>query len=194
MRAVRAADEGRSGGGGGERAGTTGAGGSGEGEGGEYGAVGDGGVGAKPGVPEGVKTVNLAGEALTGALVRAVHEALPGVERVLNLYGPTEDTTYSTYTRVPRETKREPTIGVPLKGKRAYVLDGEMEPVPVGVAGELYLGGEGQARGYFGRPELTAERFVPSPYGHGERLYRTGDRVRWLAGGSWSTWGESTTR
>jgi acyl-coenzyme A synthetase/AMP-(fatty) acid ligase len=105
------------------------------------------------------------------------------VERVLNLYGPTEDTTYSTYTRVPREAKREPTIGVPLRGTRAYVLDGEMKPVPVGVAGELYLGGEGQARGYFGRPELTAERFVPSPYGHGERLYRTGDRVRWLASG-----------
>ncbi|REG22684.1 phosphopantetheine binding protein, partial [Archangium gephyra] len=130
-----------------------------------------------------VRTVNLAGEALAGELVRALYEELPGVERVLNLYGPTEDTTYSTYARVPREAKREPTIGVPLKGKRAYVLDGELEPVPVGVAGELYLGGEGQARGYFGRPELTAERFVPSPYGRGERLYRTGDRVRWLAGG-----------
>ncbi|REG14197.1 amino acid adenylation domain-containing protein, partial [Archangium gephyra] len=135
------------------------------------------------GVPETVRTVNLAGEALAGELVRALYEELPGVERVLNLYGPTEDTTYSTYARVPREEKREPTIGVPLKGKRAYVLDGELEPVPVGVAGELYLGGEGQARGYFGRPGLTAERFVPSPYGRGERLYRTGDRVRWLAGG-----------
>ncbi len=135
------------------------------------------------GVPDSVRTVNLAGEPLTGALVRALEEAVPGVERVLNLYGPTEDTTYSTYARVPREAKREPVIGRPLKGTRAYVLDGELGPVPMGVAGELYLGGEGQARGYFGRPELTAERFVPSPYGEGERLYRTGDRVRWLEGG-----------
>ncbi|WP_444546339.1 amino acid adenylation domain-containing protein [Archangium lansingense] len=135
------------------------------------------------GVPKSVRTVNLAGEPLAGALVRAMEEALPGVERVLNLYGPTEDTTYSTYAQVPKHTKREPTIGRPLKGTQAYVLDGEMKPVPVGVAGELYLGGEGQGRGYFGRPELTAERFVPNPYGEGERLYRTGDRVRWVEGG-----------
>ncbi|WP_444546333.1 non-ribosomal peptide synthase/polyketide synthase [Archangium lansingense] len=135
------------------------------------------------GVPKSVRTVNLAGEPLAGALVSAMEEALPGVERVLNLYGPTEDTTYSTYAQVPKQAKREPTIGRPLKGTQAYVLDGEMKPVPVGVAGELYLGGEGQGRGYFGRPELTAERFVPNPFGRGERLYRTGDRVRWVEGG-----------
>nr|WP_244224482.1 non-ribosomal peptide synthetase [Corallococcus sicarius] len=136
-------------------------------------------------VPDSVRTVNLAGEPLANSLVQALHEAAPGVERVLNLYGPTEDTTYSTWALAPRGATREPTVGRPLDGTRAYVLDALGQPVPQGVAGELYLGGAGLARGYFDRPDLTAERFVPDPFSQqpGARLYRTGDRVRWLPEG-----------
>nr|WP_275900411.1 non-ribosomal peptide synthetase [Pyxidicoccus trucidator] len=137
-------------------------------------------------LPASVRTVNLAGEPLANALVQAIHQAAPGVERVLNLYGPTEDTTYSTWALAPRDARREPTLGGPLDGTRAYVLDAFGQPVPTGVAGELYLGGAGLARGYVDRPELTAERFVPDPFSQepGARLYRTGDRVRWLAEGA----------
>ncbi|TQF10135.1 amino acid adenylation domain-containing protein, partial [Myxococcus llanfairpwllgwyngyllgogerychwyrndrobwllllantysiliogogogochensis] len=137
------------------------------------------------GLPESVTTVNLAGEPLRNALVQAVHEAAPGVSQVLNLYGPTEDTTYSTYAVARRDARSEPTIGRPLAGTQAYVLDVRMRPVPIGVTGELYLGGVGQSRGYFARPGLTAERFVPDPFGTapGARLYRTGDRVRYTPDG-----------
>ncbi|WP_286191325.1 non-ribosomal peptide synthetase [Comamonas sp. JC664] len=136
-------------------------------------------------VPESVRAVNLAGEPLPGTLVEAIHAAAPGVQRVLNLYGPTEDTTYSTWAEALRGASREPTVGRPLDGTRAYVLDAFGQPVPQGVAGELYLGGAGLARGYVDRPELTAERFVPDAFSQqpGARLYRTGDRVRWLPGG-----------
>nr|WP_279637144.1 non-ribosomal peptide synthetase [Corallococcus praedator] len=136
-------------------------------------------------VPDSVRTVNLAGEPLANSLVQAIHQAAPGVERVLNLYGPTEDTTYSTWALAPQGATREPTVGRPLDGTRAYVLDALGQPVPQGVAGELYLGGAGLARGYVDRPELTAERFVPDPFSQrpGARLYRTGDRVRWLPEG-----------
>src|SRR4029077_4414926 len=110
----------------------------------------------------------------------------PGtVERVWNLYGPSEDTTYSTFALVPRAGSAAPGIGRPLTAPRAYVLAPEGEAQPVGVPGELYLGGSGLARGYLHRPDLTAERFLPDPFAAepGLRLYRTGDRVRWTAGG-----------
>ncbi|HET9986429.1 MAG TPA: amino acid adenylation domain-containing protein, partial [Longimicrobiales bacterium] len=121
------------------------------------------------------------GEALPGALADAL--LARGVE-LWNLYGPTEATIWATAQRLTRVG--EPVrIGRPMGNVRAYVLDGHGEPVPVGVAGELYLGGVGVARGYRGRPALTAERFVPDPFSAeaGARLYRTGDRVRWRAGG-----------
>jgi amino acid adenylation domain-containing protein len=136
-------------------------------------------------VPASVRVVNLAGEALPATLAEEVHRRLPGA-RLFNLYGPTEDTVYSTFASVqPGET---PLIGRPLAGTRSYVLDWEMQPLPAGVPGELFLGGAGQARGYLGRPDLTAERFVPDPFGSsregGGRLYRTGDLVRFRADGA----------
>ncbi|HYO57388.1 non-ribosomal peptide synthetase, partial [Archangium sp.] len=135
-------------------------------------------------VPASVRTVNLAGEPLPGSLVRDLYRT-GTVEHVYNLYGPTEDTTYSTYVRVPREARGEPTIGRPLTGTSAWVLDARGRPVPLGVPGELYLGGAGLARGYLHRPELTAERFVHHPFSRepGARLYRTGDLVRLLPDG-----------
>ena len=114
-------------------------------------------------VPESVRTINLAGEPLKRSLVEAIHESSAEV-RVLDLYGPSEDTTYSTWAAASREERREPTIGRPIAGTRAFVLDRHGEPVPVGIPGELLLGGAGLARGYLDRPELTAERFVPDPF------------------------------
>ena len=130
-------------------------------------------------VPASVRTVNLAGEPLTHALAREIY-AIPTIERLLNLYGPTEDTTYSTYAEGDRASGLAPPIGRPLANGTAYVLDASLSPVPIGVAGELYLGGAGLARGYLHRPELTTERFVAHPFSDapGARLYRTGDLVR----------------
>ncbi len=140
-------------------------------------------------IPPSVRTVGLAGEPLRRDLVQRIYAAAPGVERVLNLYGPSETTTYSTWTvveRGEREERGEPSIGRPITGTRAHVLDGSLAPVPIGVSGELFLGGAGLARGYLGRPELTAKRFVPEPFGGfgGSRLYHTGDRARWRSDGA----------
>jgi acyl carrier protein len=105
---------------------------------------------------------------------------------VLDLYGPSESTTYSTWAPVARGERREPAIGEPIAGTRAVLVDRMGQPVPSGISGELLLGGAGLARGYLGRPELTAERFVPDPFGAelGGRLYRTGDLARRLPDGA----------
>ncbi|MFP2931773.1 amino acid adenylation domain-containing protein, partial [Pyxidicoccus sp. 3LG] len=134
-------------------------------------------------IPPSVTTVNLAGEPLPGALVRGLYTT-GTVRHVFNLYGPTEDTTYSTYTRVP-EGPGEPTIGVPLPETSGYILNARFQLQPVGIPGELYLAGAGLARGYLGRPDLTAERFMPDLFSPapGARMYRTGDLVRRLADG-----------
>ena len=134
-------------------------------------------------LPPALRTVSLAGEPLPPQLADRIYSH-PQVERVWNLYGPTEDATYSTGTRVERGAARV-SIGRPLPGTRAYVLDARFQPVPGGVPGELFLAGAGGARGYLGRPDLTAERFLPDPFGTvpGGRLYRTGDLARWLASG-----------
>jgi amino acid adenylation domain-containing protein len=134
-------------------------------------------------IPASATTVNLAGEALSSSLVKALYEKT-GAEKVFNLYGPSEDTTYSTYSLVEPAMKRVP-IGKPVANTSAYVLDAGWEPAPAGVEGELYLGGAGLARGYLNRPDLTAEKFVPNPFAQtpGERLYRTGDWARYQSNG-----------
>ncbi len=140
---------------------------------------------ASGGVPASVRTVNLAGEPLSRALAEAIYRGHPGVERVVNLYGPSEDTTYSTLARVERGGREEPAIGAPLAGGRAHVVDRRLRPAPLGVPGELGLAGEGLARGYLGRPGQTAALFVPDPFARqpGGRLYRSGDLVRRRARG-----------
>ncbi|GAB1511085.1 non-ribosomal peptide synthetase [Actinophytocola sp. KF-1] len=131
-------------------------------------------------LPPRARTVNLAGEPLPPELVRALY-AHPVVEQVNNLYGPSEDTTYSTHAVTDPADERTP-IGVPVDGTSAYVLDASLRPVPLGVVGELYLAGAGVTRGYHERPGLTAERYLPDPFGNG-RMYRTGDLVRWRPDG-----------
>ncbi|MEO7330611.1 MAG: amino acid adenylation domain-containing protein, partial [Minicystis sp.] len=133
------------------------------------------------GLPPSVRTVCLAGEPLTESLASAVY-AEPTVERLYNLYGPTEATTYATFHEVRRDGSK-PTIGRPIDNSKAYILGPGLEPVPIGVLGEIYLGGQGIARGYLHQPELTRERFTPSPFVPGERLYRTGDLGRFRANG-----------
>jgi amino acid adenylation domain-containing protein len=133
------------------------------------------------GVPTSVRTVCLAGEPLTGSLAAAVH-AEPTIEKVYNLYGPTEATTYATFLEVRRDGSA-PTIGRPIANTTAYILGPSLEPVPIGVTGEIHLGGAGLARGYLHQPEMTQERFIPSPFVPGERLYRTGDLGRFRIDG-----------
>ncbi|HEV2147503.1 MAG TPA: amino acid adenylation domain-containing protein, partial [Longimicrobiaceae bacterium] len=126
------------------------------------------------------------GEELSQSLARAIHDRSAGRVEIYNEYGPTEATVGCVVHRAdPAEAGASVPIGRPIANTAVYVLDGPGSPVAVGVAGELYLAGVQVARGYLGRPELTAERFVPDPFGAeaGGRLYRTGDLARWRADG-----------
>jgi amino acid adenylation domain-containing protein/non-ribosomal peptide synthase protein (TIGR01720 family) len=130
-----------------------------------------------------VEQVVLAGEALSAQAVHDIRAALPGA-RVANIYGPTEATVYATAWFGDDPGEVAPPIGAPVTNMRAYVLDAALRPVPPGAVGELYLAGPGLARGYLGRPGLSAQRFVADPYGPaGDRMYRTGDLARWRADG-----------
>ncbi|MGW3210312.1 non-ribosomal peptide synthase/polyketide synthase, partial [Streptomyces sp. NPDC001135] len=150
---------------------------------------------AQDGAPRfGADLVVLAGEGLSAHTANAIRAAVPGCA-LANIYGPTEATVYATAwygARDDRPTDRTPPIGRPRHNTRALVLDGGLRPVPPGVAGELYLAGAGLARGYLGRPGLTAERFVADPHGPaGTRMYRTGDVVRWNPDGQLEYLGRS---
>ncbi|MEM7350388.1 MAG: amino acid adenylation domain-containing protein [Acidobacteriota bacterium] len=136
-------------------------------------------------LPTSVRTINLAGEPLKRSLVEPLYGAAGSGTRLYNLYGPSEDTTYSTFTAVAAGNAAEPTIGRPIARTQAHVVDGRQHQVPIAVAGELVLGGAGVARGYLRRPGLTAERFVPDALGRGlgQRLYRTGDLARFTPAG-----------
>ena len=120
-------------------------------------------------------------------------ELSPRVGALWNGYGPTEATVWATFWRVPASTQRV-LVGRPLDNTTAYVLDAALQPQPVGVPGELYLGGAGIALGYLGRPELTAQRFLPDPFSPGGRFYRTGDLARFLPDGQLECLGRNDTQ
>jgi amino acid adenylation domain-containing protein len=121
----------------------------------------------------------IGGEALTADVAQRLRSAAS----VFNVYGPTEATIWASIFRVACDSNRAPPIGHPIWNTQLHVLDGSLDPLPPGVTGELYIGGAQLARGYAGRPDLTAERFLPSPFGRGERIYRTGDLARWRTDG-----------
>ncbi|MFD9390009.1 amino acid adenylation domain-containing protein, partial [Streptomyces sp. NPDC060000] len=139
--------------------------------------------GTRPALPA-LRRVVCSGEELTAEVAAQFHRLFPEAE-LHNLYGPTEASIDVTAHEVtaPVPAGRVP-IGAPIRGARIHVLDGALRVQPVGVAGELCIGGVPLARGYHGRPGLTAERFVPDPFTAGGRLYRTGDLVRWRADGT----------
>ncbi|PBP62691.1 hypothetical protein CCL15_27530, partial [Pseudomonas syringae] len=137
------------------------------------------------GLPTSVHTVNVAGEALKRSLVENLFEKT-GVQRLCNLYGPSETTTYSSWVAMDREDGFAAHIGKPVGNTQFYLLDERQQPVPLGVAGEIYIGGAGVARGYLNRDDLTAERFLKDPFSPqpAARMYRTGDLGRYLPDGN----------
>jgi amino acid adenylation domain-containing protein len=134
-----------------------------------------------------LKHLLFGGEAVDPKWVREVFKhAAP--QRLLHVYGPTENTTFTSWYLVEKVSEEATTIpiGRPISNTQIYVLDGQLQPVAVGVPGELYIGGEGLAREYLNRRELTQEKFVPHPFSSqpGDRLYKTGDKVRYLSDGN----------
>jgi natural product biosynthesis luciferase-like monooxygenase protein len=132
---------------------------------------------------EQVQTMMVGGEAFTEALATQLKEIIPG--QIHNMYGPTETTIWSA-THTLEQVDGVVPLGRPIANTELYVLDKNQQPLPIGVAGELFIGGQGVTRGYLNRPELTQERFVPNPFSPNleERLYRTGDLVRYRADGN----------
>jgi amino acid adenylation domain-containing protein len=136
----------------------------------------------------GVRQLLAGGDVLSAAHVRKALDGSDAGRRIVNGYGPTESTTFACCYSMSATTRINNTvpIGRPIANTSVYILDANLQPVPAGVTGELYIGGDGVARGYFQRPELTAQRFIPDPFGveSGARLYRTGDLSRYLPDGN----------
>ena len=136
------------------------------------------------GIPASVRTINLAGEPLAKKLVQQLYQNT-NIQQVFNLYGPSEDTTYSTFSLIQPEDNIV-SIGRPIANTQIYILDSHLKPLPIGIPGELYISGAGLARGYLNRPDLTDEKFIPNPFSNepGSRLYKTGDLARYLPNGN----------
>ena len=132
-------------------------------------------------IPSSVQTINLAGEPLNQSLVNELYQTC-NVKRVYDLYGPSEDTTYTTC--MLRTIDGINTIGKPIANKQVFILDANVNPIPIGVAGEIHISGLGLARGYLNQPTLTKEKFIDSPFKPGEHLYKTGDLARYLPDGN----------
>ncbi|MGD1702703.1 amino acid adenylation domain-containing protein [Dapis sp. BLCC M229] len=140
------------------------------------------------GLPSNVRIINLAGETFSNRLVQELYKQ-ESIQAVYNLYGPSEDTTYSTFSLLKKGSTTEPTIGCPIANTQIYILDHYQQPLPIGIPGELYIGGAGLARGYLNRPELTAEKFIPNPFDNKipsqkSKLYKTGDLACYLPDGN----------
>lgn len=127
--------------------------------------------------------INLAGEPFPVDIAKKILETKAEIR---NLYGPSEDTTYSTVYKLSSEEEYNTSvsIGKPLSNTKVYILDKNLELLPVGVAGKLYISGEGLSKGYLNRPELTAEKFIPNPFNEGTLMYDTGDMAKWLPDGN----------
>ena len=128
-----------------------------------------------------LKTLLLGGEALPPSLIRQLRQAFRG--EMYNLYGPTETTIWSTTFQITGDSDSIP-IGTPIANTQVYVMDSERQPVAAGEAGDLYIGGDGVVRGYWHRPDLTADKFLSDPFRPGHRMYRTGDIARFLPDGN----------
>ncbi|MFF5392589.1 AMP-binding protein [Streptomyces sp. NPDC013012] len=150
----------------------------------------------RPEALAGLREVRTGGDRVPAAALRRVREACPGLT-VVHGHGSAETAVFAAGHRLApdRPAERAGAVGRPLDNTALYVLGPGLEPVPAGVPGELYVAGDGVARGYAGRPAATAERFVPCPFGPaGAVMYRTGDRVRWNTDGSLDPVGRSDTR
>lgn len=130
----------------------------------------------------GLKTVLAGGDKLSPPHIQRLLNEYPSLQ-IVNGYGPTENTTFSLTCQIKREHGSTIPIGQPLSNSTAYIIDNTGMPVPIGITGEICLGGDGLARGYFNNPSLTAEKFVVNPFKPGERMYKTGDLGRWTING-----------
>ncbi|WP_229696542.1 non-ribosomal peptide synthetase, partial [Paenibacillus albidus] len=131
---------------------------------------------------EGLRTLIVGGDVLTPKIINQVRKTYSGLQ-VVNGYGPTENTTFSVCYLIDRDIEMNIPIGRPISNSNAYIVDCYGKIAPIGVPGELWVGGDGVARGYKNLDELTAEKFIPNPFADHARLYRTGDLAKWLPGG-----------
>ncbi|MFZ0599231.1 MAG: condensation domain-containing protein, partial [Flavobacterium sp.] len=128
-----------------------------------------------------IKVLNMAGEILPTDIIEQL--PLESIE-VRNLYGPSEDTTYSTCYLITSKTNKTISIGRPISNTQAWILDESLSPVPMGITGKIYLSGDGVTRGYLNKPELTTEKFIDNPFIEGGRMYDTGDLAYWMPDGN----------